>query len=217
MKARIDAIIQREQAEYLGGLRAQGDRLLADMEAHAAEHRVPIADPEVALFLEITARSIKAKKALEIGMAIGYSVIHLARGMGDNGVVVTIEPSDEMIKAASGYFERANLSDRVQVKRGKALDVMPDLTDTFDLLYIDAVKEEYAQYLDLGLPLLRSGGVVIVDNLLWGGRVAQPASADDENSTTALREFNPYFINHPQLRSEILSVGDGLGYAVKIS
>lgn len=217
MKARVDAIIQREQAEYLNGLHAQRDRLLAEMEAHAAEHRVPIADPEVALFLEITARSIKAKKALEIGMAIGYSVIHLARGMGDDGVVVTIEPSDEMIKAASGYFERANLSDRVQIKRGKALDVMPHLTDTFDLLYLDAVKEEYAQYLDLGLPLLRPGGVVIVDNLLWGGRVAQPASANDESSTIALREFNPYFINHPQLRSEILSVGDGLGYAVKIS
>lgn len=217
MKAKVDAIIQREQAEYLNRLHAQRDRLLAEMEAHAAEHRVPIADPEVALFLEITARSIKAKKALEIGMAIGYSVIHLARGMGDDGVVVTIEPSDEMIKAASGYFERANLSDRVQIKRGTALDVMPHLTDTFDLLYLDAVKEEYAQYLDLGLPLLRPGGVVIVDNLLWGGRVAQPASANDESSTIALREFNPYFINHPQLRSEILSVGDGLGYAVKIS
>ena len=217
MKARVDAIIQREQAEYLNGLHAQSDRLLTEMEAYAAEHRVPIADPEVALFLEITARSIAAKKALEIGMAIGYSVIHLARGMGDDGVVVTIEPSDEMIKAASGYFERAKLSDRIQIKRGKALDVMPHLTDTFDLLYIDAVKEEYAQYLDLGLPLLRSGGVVIVDNLLWGGRVAQPASANDDSSTIALRDFNRYFINHPQLRSEILSVGDGLGYAVKIS
>lgn len=217
MKAKVDAIIQREQAEYLNSLYVQRDPVLAEMEAHAAEHRVPIADPEVALFLEITARTTGATKALEIGMAIGYSVIHLAHGMGDNGVVVTIEPSDEMIKAASGFLKRANLLDRVQIKRGKALDVMPHLTDTFDLLYIDAVKEEYAQYLDLGLPLLRSGGVVIVDNLLWGGRVAQPASADDESSTTALRDFNPYFINHPQLRSEILSVGDGLGYAVKIS
>jgi predicted O-methyltransferase YrrM len=92
---------------------------------------------------------------------------------------------------------------------------MPHLTDTFDLLYIDAVKEEYAQYLDRGLPLLRSGGVVIVDNLLWGGQVAQPAAANDETSTSALRDFNRYFMNHPQLRSEILSVGDGLGYAVK--
>jgi len=217
MKARLDAIIQREQAEYLNRLHVQSDPILQEMEAYAAEHRVPIADPEVALFLEITARSIRAKKALEIGMAIGYSVIHLARGMGDNGVVVTIEPSDEMIGAASGYLQRANLFRQVQIRRGKALDVMPALTDTFDLLYIDAVKEEYAQYLDLGIPLLRSNGVVIVDNLLWGGRVAQAANANDESSTTALREFNRYFINHPQLQSEILSVGDGLGYAVKIS
>jgi caffeoyl-CoA O-methyltransferase len=69
----------------------------------------------------------------------------------------------------------------------------------------------------LYLPRLRTGGVVIVDNLLWGGRVAQPANSSDESSTVALREFNHYFINHPQLRSEILSVGDGLGYAVKTS
>ena len=217
MKARIDAIIQRDQAEYLDKLGVQKDPLLAEMEAYAAEHRVPIADREVALFLEITARAIKAEKVLEIGMAIGYSVIHLARGMGERGIVVTIEPSDDMISTASGYFQRANLFGRVQIARGKALDVMPELTETYDLLYIDAVKEEYARYLDLGLPRLRSGGVVIVDNLLWGGRVAQTANPSDESSTIALREFNPYFMNHAELRSEILSIGDGLGYAVKTS
>ena len=139
------------------------------------------------------------------------------RGMGERGIVVTIEPSDDMITMASGYLQRANLFGRVQIARGNALDVMPDLTETYDLIFIDAVKEEYAQYLDLGLPRLRTGGVVIVDNLLWGGRVAQPAQASDESSTVALREFNHYFINHPQLRSEILSIGDGLGYAVKTS
>ena len=187
------------------------------MEAYAAEHRVPIADREVAMFLEITARASRAQKVLEIGMAIGYSVIHLLRGMGQSGLVVTIEPSDEMIQAASGYLNRANLFERVRIERGKALDVMPRLDETYDLLYIDAVKEEYRQYLDLGLPRLRAGGVVVVDNLLWGGRVAQPESANDESSTKALREFNHYFINHSQLRSEILSVGDGLGYAVKVS
>ena len=146
-------------------------------------------------------------------MAIGYSVIHLARGMGDGGFVVTIDPSDEMIKAASGYLERAGLKDRVRIERGKALDVMPRINENFDLLFIDAVKEEYKQYLDLGLPKLRTGGVVIVDNLLWGGKVA---TDDTESSTVALREFNQYFVNHPQLRSVVLPVGDGLGYAVKL-
>ena len=212
MKARLDAILQSEQAEYLDQLLPQTDRLLTEMEAYAAQHRVPIADREVSTFIEITARSSGAKKALEIGMAIGYSVIHLARGMGEGSLVVTIDPSDEMIKAASGYLERAGLADRVRIQRGKALDVMPSLDETFDLLFIDAVKEEYKQYLDLGLPRLRSGGVVIVDNLLWGGKVA---GDDAEASTVALREFNVYFINHPQLRSVVLPVGDGLGYAVK--
>ena len=212
MKARLDAIIQREQAEYLDELLTQSDPLLAEMEAYAAEHRVPIADREVARFLEITARATGARKALEIGMAIGYSVIHLVRGMGNDGLLVTIEPSEEMIQAASGYLERAGLLNSVRIERGKALDVMPNLNETFDLLFIDALKEEYSQYLDLGLPRLRTGGVVIVDNLLWGGKVA---SDDNETSTVALREFNPYFINHPQLLAEVLSVGDGLGYAVK--
>ena len=107
MKARLDAIIQKEQAEYLDRLTQQTDPLLAEMEAYAAEHRVPIADREVALFLEITARITGARKALEIGMAIGYSVVHLARGMGQGGLVVTIEPSEEMILAASGYLDRS--------------------------------------------------------------------------------------------------------------
>ena len=102
-------------------------------------------------------------------------------------------------------------------EHGKALDVMPALNETYDLLFIDALKEEYGQYLDLGLPRLRNGGVIIVDNLLWGGKTAQPARANDESSTVALRAFNRYFLNHPQLRSEILPVGDGLGYAVKTS
>jgi caffeoyl-CoA O-methyltransferase len=213
MKARADAIIQREQADYLDRLHRQNDPLLAEMEAYAAEHRVPIADPEVARFIEITARATGARKALEIGMAIGYSVVHLARGMGQEGLVVTIDPSDEMIRLASDYLQRAGLLDQVRIERGKALDVMPNLNETFDLLFIDALKEEYSQYLDLGLPRLRTGGVVIVDNLLWGGRVA---TDDNETSTVALREFNPYFINHPQLKAVVLSVGDGLGYGVKL-
>ena len=213
MKARLDAILQREQAEYLDQLLPPGDSLLVEMERYAAEHRVPIADREVARFLEITARASRPRKALEIGMAIGYSVVHLLRGMGQDGSIVTIEPNEEMINAASGYLDRAGLLGQVRIERGKALEVMPALDESFDLLFIDAVKEEYKQYLDLGLQRLRNGGVVIVDNLLWGGKVA---GTDTESSTQALREFNEYFINHPQLIAVVLPVGDGLGYAVKL-
>lgn len=218
MKARIDAIIQRDQAEYLERLLPQTDPLLREMEEYGGQHNVPSADREVAKFVEITARAIKARRALEIGMAIGYTTIHLARAMGEEGLVVTIDPSDEMISAAGGYLTRAGVEKRVRIERGKALDVIPHLKETFDLIFIDALKEEYSDYLKLSLPRLRPGGVVIVDNLLWGGQVAgEIRSADQETSTNALREFNEYFINHPKLRAEVLSVGDGLGYAVKIS
>src|SRR5947209_4137917 len=217
MKASIDAILQREHAEYLDKLLPESTGLLAEMEGYAAEHRVPIADREVALFLEITARAIGAKRALECGMAIGYSVIHLLRGMPDEGQVITIDPSDEMIKAAEGYLTRAGLRARTQIKKGYALEVIPQLNETFDLVFIDAVKEEYRGYLDLSLPKLRPGGVVVCDNLLWGGQVAGQIRADDQRtSTEALRDFNQYFVNHPQLRAEVLPVGDGLGYGVKV-
>jgi len=216
MKARIDAIIKREQAEYLDQLLPQRDPLLEEMEKYAAEHRVPIADVEVARFLQISARVSNAKRALEIGMAISYSVIHLLRGMGKDGLVVTIEPNDEMIRASEDYLGRAGLRDQVRIERGKALDVMPRLDETFDLLFIDAVKEEYRRYLDLGLERLKPGGLVIVDNLLWGGKVADESEQSD-SSTLALRDFNHYFVNHPQLLAEVLPAGDGLGYAVKLA
>src|ERR1044071_3555047 len=217
VKAKLDAIIQLDQAEYLDRLLPESDQLLAEMEAYAAEHRVPIADREVARFIEITARAINARQALECGMAIGYSVIHLLRGMGSQGRVITIDPSDEMIRAAEGYLSRAGLRERVQIEKGYALEVIPRLDETFDLVFIDAVKEEYRGYLDPALPKLRTGGVVICDNLLWGGQVAGEIRSDDQKSSTeALREFNRYFVSHPHLRAEVLAVGDGLGYAVNI-
>ena len=217
MKARLDAIIQREQALYLDQLHPTSDSLIAEMEAYASANRVPIADREVALFLEITARAINARNVLEIGMAIGYSVIHLLRGMNADGQVVTIEPNEEMIARGGEYFRRAGVARRVHVERGLALDVIPGLGDSFDLVYLDAVKEEYTDYLELSLPLLREGGVVIADNLLWGGQVAGEIRApDQQQSTESLRRFNQHFVRHKNLRSVVLPVGDGLGYGVKV-
>ena len=218
MKLKFDAILQSEQAEYLDRLLPESQEILAEMERFAEENGVPIADREVAWFLEITARAIRAERCLEIGMAIGYGAAHLARGISEQGKVFTIEPSDQMIALGENYLQKLNLREKVEIIKGKALDIMPNIEGKFDLLYLDAVKEEYAEYLELGLPLLRAGGIVIADNLLWGGRVA--GEIEDEKqiaSTFALRNFNEIFVNHPQLKAQILSIGDGLGYGVKIS
>jgi caffeoyl-CoA O-methyltransferase len=218
MKAKHDSILRTEQADYLERLHPQNDGLLAEMEADAAEHRVPIADREVARFLEITARATGARRVLEIGMAIGYAALQLARALPEDGLVVTIEPNEEMIRRAEAYLSRGGVRERVRIERGYALEVLPQLTETFDLIYLDAVKEEYAGYLDHALPLLRRGGVIVADNLLWGGQVAEGSRSPEKvASTEALREFNRAFVRHPHLLAEVLSVGDGLGYAVKIS
>ena len=217
MKARPDAIIHREQAEYLDQLLPASSGIIAEMEADAERNRVPIADREVALFLEITARAMKARRILEIGMAIGYAVVHLAEALPPDGLIVTIEPNDEMIRRSEDYLKRAGVRERVRIERGLALEVIPRLEETFDLIYLDALKEEYSEYLNQSLPLLRVGGVVIADNVLWGGQVAgEIRSPDQTASTQALREFNQRFVRHPQLRAVVLPVGDGLGYGVKV-
>ncbi|HEX5707932.1 MAG TPA: O-methyltransferase [Pyrinomonadaceae bacterium] len=218
MKARIDAIIRREQAEYLDRILPASTGVAEEMERFAEEHGVPIADREVAKFLEITVRATNARLVLEVGTAIGYAVLHLARGMPEDGRVVTIDTSEEMIARATSFLARAGVAERVRFERGPALEVIPRLAETFDMLYIDAVKEEYVGYLDAALPLLRVGGVVVVDNLLWGGQVAgEIRDASQTASTQALREFNQQFVRHPQLVAEVLAVGDGLGYGVKVS
>jgi len=218
MKAKHDAILRAEQADYLERLHPPSEGLLAEMEGYAAEHRVPIADREVGRFLEITARSTGARRVLEIGMAIGYAALQLARALPEGGLVVTVEPDEGMIERAGEYLSRAGLLGRVRVEKGYALEVLPRLTETFDIVYLDAVKAEYSGYLELALPLLRAGGVIVADNLLWGGRVAGgPDAGAPDASTAALREFNRAFVGHPQLLAQVLSVGDGLGYAVKVS
>lgn len=214
MKANIDAILQREQAEYLESLLPESEAVLREMEEYATANRVPIADREVALFLEITARATGARRALEIGMAIGYSTIFLAKAMGEEGMVITIEADESMIARALRYLTRAEVERRVRIERGQALNVLPRLeTESFDLVFIDAAKKEYGDYLDQSLRLLRTGGVLVVDNLLWKGKIAR---GDLDEETQALRDFNRRFVSDERLRAIVLPLGDGLGYGVKI-
>lgn len=217
MKSKFDAILQPEQADYLDHILPKSHDVLAEMEQYAADNGVPIADREVAWFLEITARAIRAERCLEIGLAIGYGAAHLAIGTVEGGRIVTIEPSQEMIDKSEIYLKKLGLRQKVEILKGKALDVLPEINEEFDLVYLDAVKEEYTEYLALCLPRLRIGGVVIADNLLWGGEVAKRHSNENHDAATvALQKFNQTFVNHPHLKAQILSIGDGLGYGVKI-
>ena len=214
MKDRPDAILRPEQADYLERIRPPQGPLLAEMEAFAREEGIPISDPEVGRLLEILARRPGVKQVLEIGTAIGYGALRMARA-APTALVISIDPDPGRLATARGYLERGEVADRVELIRGEALDVLPDLAGPFDLVYVDAIKEEYRRYLDLVLPSVALGGSIVIDNLLWKGRVAEPPGEEDP-AADAIRAFNPYFLMHPQLEALILPLGDGVGLATKI-
>jgi len=214
MKHGQASILHPEQAAYLDRLLPPRDPLLREMEEQGAREDVPISDPEVGRLLGVLARATGARRILEIGTAIGYGALCLARGAPE-ALVVTIDKDPGRLATARGYLERAGVAGRVELIEGAALDVLHRLEGPFDLVYIDAVKTEYRRYLDLVLPRLRVGGLIVVDNLLWGGLVAAPPEEDDRDAD-ALRAFNGYLMMHPQLQSVVLPLGDGLGLATKI-
>jgi caffeoyl-CoA O-methyltransferase len=215
MKHGSGSILHPEQESYLDRLLPPRDPLLREMEEHARKEGVPISDPEIGRLLAILARSLNARHILEIGTALGYGTLCLARGAAE-ARVVTIELEPRRIEQARGYLERGGVADRVEIVEGAALDVLPRLDGPpFDLVFVDAVKKEYRRYLDLLLPRLRVGGLIVIDNLLWKGHVAEPPEDEDDEVADSLRAFNGYLMMHPQLQAVVLPVGDGLGMATK--
>jgi caffeoyl-CoA O-methyltransferase len=206
-------ILRPEQEDYLERLLPPRDPLLREMEERAAREDIPISDPEVGRLLAILARATGARLILEIGTAIGYGTVCLARGAPE-ARVVSIDTNRERLAVARRYLEQAGVAERAELIEGAALEVLSGLQGPFDLVYLDAVKTEYRRYLDQVIPKLRTGGLVICDNLLWSGRVAVPE--EDDQDADALRSFNGYLMMHPQLQAVVLPVGDGLGVATKL-
>lgn len=214
MKHGKASILKPEQERYLDRMLPPRDALLREMEDLAHQEDIPIADPEVGRLLGVLARATAARSILEIGTAIGYGTLWLARG-GPEARVTTIDISPRQIARARGYLERGGVLDRVELLEGAALDVLPRLSGPFDLVFVDAVKEEYRRYLDLVLPKLRVGGTLVFDNLLWAGHVAAPPDDESDKEADALRAFNGYLMMHPQLNAVLLPLGDGIGLAAK--
>ncbi len=209
------AILRPRQARYLERLRPPPDALVAELERVAADEGLPIAHPDLARLLEGLAASRPDGRVLEVGTAIGYGTLHLARGARE-GRVISIDSDAERLERARGYLERAGVGDRVELVHGRALERIPELAPGFDLVFLDADKTGYRRQLDAVLPLVRVGGRIVVDNLLWGGRIADPSLRDGADADAeAIERFNPYFLIHPQLAAVLLPLGDGVGLATK--
>jgi predicted O-methyltransferase YrrM len=210
MKSRIDAILRRSQAEYLDTLVPPRDALLERMEQFAADNGHPIADPEVAQLLAVLVAMKRPRRVIEVGTNIGYSVIVMGRA-GEESQIETIEIDRAILAAARGFVSEAGIAERVVFHEGAALQVIPALEGTFDFVFIDCVKTEYGDYLDALLPKLERGAVIVCDNLLWKGQVAEGVH---DASTDALRAFNKRLTTDPRLITSILPVGDGTGVSV---
>lgn len=210
MKSRSDAILKTSQAAYLEGLLPQRDALLQRMEEFAAKHNHPISDPEVAQLLRILVRSVRPKHLLEVGTNIGYGVVVMGRE-ADGAILETIELDPKILATAKEFVADAKLRCEVRFHQGAALDVLGRLDGPFDFVYIDCVKTEYEQYLDAVLPKLTPGAMIVCDNLLWSGRVADGVH---DPSTDALRKFNQRITTDPRLTTLILPLGDGTGISI---
>ena len=211
MKSRIDQVIKREQAEYLDTLLAPRDPLLARMEAFAAEHGHPIADAEVGQLMRILVRAKQPKHLIEVGTNIGYSVVVLGRECSADAVLETIELDRKILATAKSFVDEAELACDVRFHQGAALEVLPSLAGPFDFVFIDCVKTEYEDYLDQLLPKLARGAMIVCDNLLWGGKVAEDVH---DSSTDALRAFNKRITTDSRLTTIVLAAGDGVGISI---
>ena len=211
MKDRIDAILKRSQAEYLQSILPPRDALLARMEEFAAEHNHPIADPEVAQLMRALLRAKKPQHIIEVGTNIGYSVVVMGRECDPSTTIETIEIDRDTLAVAKRFVDEASLECNVVFHHGAALQVLPTLNGPFDFVFIDCVKSEYGDYLDALWPKLERGAVIVCDNLLWKGQVAEGVH---DQSTDALRAFNARITKDPRLLTTILPVGDGTGISI---
>jgi len=211
MKSRVDAILKRPQAEYLESILPPRDALLARIEEFAAEHDHPIADAEVAQLMRVLLRAKKPQHIIEVGTNIGYSVVVMGRECGRSVTLETIEIDRDTLAVAKRLVGEGSLDCNVVCHHGAALEVLPTLNGPFDFVFIDCVKTEYGDYLDALWPKLERGAIIVCDNLMWGGKVADDVH---DASTDALRAFNARITKDPRLITTILPVGDGTGLSI---
>ena len=165
--------------------------------------------------LKFLVEMIQPKSILEIGTYTGYSAISMAEGLPENGILTTIDTNVELEKMIDSFVCKAELKNKIVQLTGNALEIIPTLNQSFDLVFIDADKRNYKNYLDLVIDKVNSGGYILTDNVLWSGKVTLPEDKMDLD-TKLIDEYNDYVQSHPKLKSILLPVRDGLYLSRKI-
>jgi predicted O-methyltransferase YrrM len=203
---------------YLSGLNRTGDAVLEEIARIGREQDLPLIDAEVGALLRVLATSIGARRILEIGTAIGYSGIWLAGALPEDGMLLTLERDVERARTARINFERARLSNRVSVIVGDAQLMVAKVSGPFDLIFQDGSKPLYVTLLDRLIALLRPGGLLVTDNVLWDGEVVSgfvSAPRRDPEDTRAISDYNERLNAHPELMTATVPLRDGVAISVK--
>ena len=207
--------IQDDVEEYIYKLLPERDAFISEIEEYAAEHRVPIIGPAVARMLALFVQVSGAKRIFEMGSAIGYSTIWLARAAGPKAKVIYTDGDPDKARRAKEYFRRAGVAKRIDVRVGNALELLKKASGKFDLIFNDVDKHQYPDALRAALPKLRRGGLLITDNTLWSGKAARPAAPDDIH-TQGVQEFNRLVYASKELYPVLIPLRDGVTVCRKL-
>jgi predicted O-methyltransferase YrrM len=208
----MPGILEPAVEKYLSNLLPARDAVLADMESYAKEHNIAIIGPDCGRLLSLMAQISGAKRIFEMGSAIGYSAIWFARASGPTAEIFCTDGDPANAKLARKNFDRAGVADRIRFMTGEAVDLIDDVEGQFDVILIDVYKHQYPAALKKSLPRLRSGGLVITDNVLWSGRVTAPP---EDDRTRGILEFNQMIYGSPELFSVIVPLRDGVAICRK--
>lgn len=204
--------INRDYIEtYIRDLLPERDSLKI-MEEYARENFVPIIQPEVTQFLKVLLKINKPKNILEIGTAIGYSALLMAESTGEDTSISTIERDHDMLELASENISRSEYWNRIKIIKGDARDVLPQLDEKYDFIFMDAAKGHYREFFDQSMRLIHKGGIILCDNVLFRGMVASDELVHPRKRTIVkrLREFLEYISHIEGYSTSIIPIGDGL-------
>jgi len=205
-------ILSNKLEDYINKHSSSEDQLLYDLyrETHLTiMHPRMLSGATQGVFLQMMAGISSAKNILEIGTYTGYSAICLARGMNPKGILHTIDIKEELFDIAHKYFVKAGLDNRIKQHTGNALEIIPQIGSDFDLVFIDADKNNYSKYYHLVINRMTRGGLIIADNVLWGGKVIEEIQEND-NDTKGLIAFNKLVQEDNRVENLILPLRDGL-------
>ena len=214
-----DAIVYPYITSYLRKELCASDGILGELEAYAAEHSVPIVQPETAQFLKMLVHTKRPLRILEVGCAIGYSAILFAGGLAQGGTVTTLEWDHDLAQLARENIVRAGLSEQIHVVEGDAKEILPTLTGEYDMIFLDGPKAHYIYMLNDCIRLLKPNGLLIADNVLYKGMTADDAHVIRRKITIVkrLRRFISAQMQRKELVCSLLPLGDGVTVAVKIA